>query len=116
MPAGIGSGGYCAPVRHWQLSTSFLAGHLPESRPSRRTRLRLQIAPPDHFQAGTRHQFGEIVQNDGSQEARSARPVRQARVWRQVVEVRGFGRSAVAQVVRPGGTTSGTSQCGCPLA
>jgi hypothetical protein len=69
--AGTGGGGYCARfdtgnvhlVPRWPL---------PESRPSRRTRLRLQISPPDHFQAGARHQFGEIVLYDGSQEARSA--------------------------------------------
>ena len=107
MTAGISEDGYCASVRHWQMSTSFLAGHC-QSLCLHTEPVFASKFPTGPLPACRPVQFGQIVQYDGRRSA-VGETRRQARVWLHSFEFRGFGEPAVAEVVQPGGTTGNTS-------
>ena len=91
--------------RHWHcpLRTSPVNARVS---PSHRTRRRLQISrrTTSSLAPGT-------VRTDRAEREIAGGAVRktsrQARVWRQVVEFRGIGVSAVTEVVQPGGAAEG---------
>ena len=64
MTAGISEDGYCASVRHWQMSTSFLAGHC-QSLCLHTEPVFASKFPTGPLPACRPVQFGQIVQYDG---------------------------------------------------